>query len=279
MSFRAGNSVHHIEVPGEVPIHATIHPGRGPALVLLHGISSSGDVWLPLIGELGNQFTPVTIDMRGHGKSGKPEHGYLYDDYIGDLDRVLDYLGLDTPLIMGHSLGGIVTLWWAARYPDRAAALVIEDSPLRSGEDFRAAFDDWIHLNGLSREELRDYYAGDNPHWRDDVVERRTDQMHVTAPNVFAELKADSMAHHGVDRIREIEHITSPTLLIHGDLDTGGMVHPEDADAFEQRLANAQVLRIRDGNHGLHLDYMRPFLAAAVPFLQEHIAAASYIEL
>ncbi len=258
---------------------AAIHPGRGPALVLIHGISSSGEVWQPVLEELGRHFTPVTIDLRGHGESGKPESGYLYDDYIGDLDRVLDYLGLDTPLIVGHSLGGLITLWWAAKHPTRAAALVIEDSPLRSGEDFRPAFDNWIRLNSMERDELRDYYAGENPHWKDEVVERRTRQMHAASPAVFSELKADSMAHHGVDRIAEIEHVQSPALLIHGDLESGGMVHPDDARAFRERLGNASVVRIPGGNHGLHHEHTRAFLAAAVPFLLEHAAKAGHLDL
>jgi pimeloyl-ACP methyl ester carboxylesterase len=266
-------------VPGEVPIHTSIHPGTGPALVLIHGISSSGEVWLPLLDELGRHFTPVTVDLRGHGNSGKPETGYLYDDYIGDVDRVLDHLNLATPLIVGHSLGGLVTLWWAAQQPARAAALVIEDSPLRSGEDFRPAFDNWIRLNGMELDELRDFYACENPHWKREVVERRTRQMHATAPNVFSELKADSMAHHGVDRIAEIEHVQSPALLIHGDLDSGGMVHPADAEAFTQRLGNASAVRIPGGNHGLHADHMRAFLAAAVPFLLEHSDSASHLDI
>ena len=262
-------------VPGDVSIHVTVHPGTGPALLLIHGISSSGDVWLPIVEELGNHFIPVTLDLRGHGRSGKPGSGYLYEDYIGDLNRVLDCLSLDRPLILGHSLGGLITLWWAAQQPSRAAALVIEDSPLRSGEDFRPAFDNWIRLNGMPEAELRDHYASENPHWKPEILDRRVDQMHDTAPSVFTELKADSMANHGADRLNEIEHIESPTLLIHGDLETGGMVHLDDAEAFGRRLTNASVVRIPEGNHGLHLDHMRAFLAAAVPFLQAHAEGAS----
>lgn len=272
-------TTHDIIVPGNIPIATTIHPGFGPALVLIHGISSGKDVWLPVVDELSHHFTPVAIDLRGHGASGKPEHGYLYDDYIGDLDLVLEYLGLARPLIPGHSLGGLVSLWWAARHPDRAAALVIEDSPLHSGEDFRDAFDNWIMLNGLSRHELRTRYAEENPLWKSETIERRTEQMHTTAANVFVELKENSMANHGVDRIREIEHISSPALLIHGDLETGGMVRPEDAAAFDRRLVNGSAHRIVGGSHGLHLDQTRAFLDAAIPFLLRHSEGASSVDI
>ena len=279
MPVRTPSTHHDITIPGDVPIHVAVYPGGGPALVLIHGISGSGEVWLPILDEVSRHFTPVTLDLRGHGTSGKPTHGYRYDDYVGDLERTLDHLGIERPLVMGHSLGGLVTLWWAARNPNRAAAMVIEDSPLRSGEDFRDAFDGWIHLNSMTEADVRAYYASEHPHWKDEVADRRARQMVTTAPSVFTELKADSMANHGVDRIAEIEGITSPTLLIHGDPDFGGMVQPDDAASFEARLANASAVRIPEGSHGLHLDHTRDFLNAALPFLQRHAENASHLAL
>jgi pimeloyl-ACP methyl ester carboxylesterase len=278
MSTTASNH-RELVVEGDVPIHMRVHPGAGPALVLIHGITSDGNVWLPVLDTLGEQFTPVTLDLRGHGASGKPEHGYLYDDYIGDLDRVLDALGLDRPLVLGHSLGGLIALWWAARHPGRAAALVIEDSPLRSGEDFRPAFDNWLRLNALPIDDLRAAYAAEHPTWKPEAVALRTEQMHDTARAVLEELMADSMANDGVDRLAEIEHIESPVLLVHGDLESGGMVHPEDAEAFGRRLPNATVARIPGGNHGLHVEHARAFLALAVPFLEQHAAEATHLAL
>lgn len=248
--------------------------GSGPPLLLVHGISSAGSVWNPIIPALAAEFTPITIDQRGHGASDKPETGYLYDDYIQDLDGVLAALQIDRPLIVGHSLGGIVTLWWAARHPDRAAALVIEDSPLRSGEIFMPAFDEWLMLNAMPEEDLRAHYAEEFPDWPPELVLERARLMANTARNVFAELRADSLAHHGVDRIAEITGIHSPTLLVHGDLDAGGMVDPEDARAFTQRLANARSVRIPGGGHTLHRERSAEFLSAILPFLREHAGAA-----
>lgn len=266
-------------VDGDVPIHIRVHPGTGPALVLIHGITSSGEVWSPVLEALGDAFTPVTIDLRGHGASGKPERGYLYDDYIDDLDRVLDALGLEHPLIAGHSLGGLIALWWAAKHPDRAPALVIEDSALRSGEDFRSAFEGWLRLNAMPLHELRAAYAAERPHWKPEAVDSRARQMHQTARPVIEELMADSMANQGVDRLSEIDHIESPVLFIHGDPDTGGMVHPDDAAALERRLPNATVRRIPGGGHSMHVETPRAFLELAVPFLQRHATDASRIRI
>ena len=259
----------HIDLDGH-RIAIRTWEGNGPRILLIHGISSAGSAWNPIIPELAVEFAPVAIDMRGHGASSKPERGYLYDDYIGDLEGVLDALGMERPLIMGHSLGGIVTLWWASRHPDAAAALVIEDSPLRSGLSFMPAFDSWLELNALPAIELRARFAAENPHWSAALLDERTALMSTTARNVFAELRADSLAHHGVDRLAEIEAIQSPALLVHGDLESGGMVVPADANAFVRRLPNARALRIPGGGHTLHREHRDEFLAATLPFLREH---------
>lgn len=249
--------------------------GAGPPLLLIHGISSSERGFEPIIPQLAKHFSPITYDLRGHGESDKPDHGYLYDEYISDLDAILTALDLERPLILGHSLGGLITLWWAARYPDRAAAMVIEDSPLRSGHDFAEAFDGWIHLNGLPLEELTAHYRSENPTWSSEAAHLRAAQMHVAAPNVFHELRADSVANEGVDRIAEIAGIASPTLLIHGDAETGSMVHPEDPPRIASLLARGETTRIPDGSHNLHIQKPAEFLSAAVPFLAKHASTES----
>jgi len=259
---------------GEVALHVTTHPGNGPALLLIHGIGSSGAGWAPVVAALTAEFTPITVDLRGHGSSDKPPHGYLYEDYVRDIDGLIAALGIDRPLIIGHSLGGILTLWWAARHPDRAAALAIEDSPLRSGEDFRPAFDGWLALNALSLPELRHHYANEYPAWPPEMVEARARDMAGTERAVFAELREDSLANHGVDRLRELEGIRSPLLLIHGDIESGGMVHPEDLAELPRRVPQARIIRIPGGGHTLHRSQRDAFLAAVLPFLREHAPGA-----
>lgn len=255
---------------GIIAIHTVYYEGNGPELLLIHGISSNGGGWDPVIDDLSQHFSPITVDLRGHGHSDKPDSGYLYDDYISDLEHLLIEMDMEHPLIMGHSLGGIITLWWAARHPSQAKALVIEDSPLRSGEDFRPAFEEWLRLNAMPYDELVRLNRAEHPEWPEDMAASRAHAMSVTKRAVFKELMADSMNNHDVDRIAEIEGIGSPVLLVHGDYQTGGMVHPDDVDGLQRRLANARTVRIPGGSHTLHRSSKEAFLAAAVPFLLEH---------
>ncbi|MEJ7838073.1 MAG: alpha/beta hydrolase [Thermomicrobiales bacterium] len=255
---------------GEIEIAATEYPGNGPLVLLIHGIGSSGAGWDNIIPALSVSTTPVTIDQRGHGASGHPDSGYLYDDYIGDLDAVLAHFDIEHPLIVGHSLGGIVALWWAARYPDRAAALVIEDSPLRSGESFRPAFEGWLAFNALTEVDAAARYRQENPDWPDELVALRARQITSTARGVFSELFADSIAHQGVDRIAEIEGVQSPVLLIHGDIETGGMVVADDATALKTRLPNVALAHIPGASHRIHAERLEEFVTLTVDFLKRH---------
>lgn len=256
---------------GEIALHVTTYEGSGPRLLLIHGIGSDGAGWNPVIDELAAHFSPITFDLRGHGDSDKPESGYLYDDYIGDIEHLLSALALDRPLIVGHSLGGILTLWWAAKHPAQARALVIEDSPLRSGEEFRPAFEGWLKLNAMSMPELVEHYASENPDWSAELVQSRARAMTNTKRAVFQELMQYSMDREGVDRISEITGITSQVLLVHGDYESGGMVQPDDIVDFAARLPNAQTVRIPGGGHTLHRSSKEAFMAAAVPFLLKHV--------
>jgi len=236
-------------------------------VLLIHGISTSGLTWEPLISAFSGHFTPVTIDLRGHGESGKPASGYLYDDYIDDLDGVFAAMGEDRPLIVGHSLGGILALWWAARHPDKAAGIVAIDSPLRSGQDYMPAFDGWLAANAMTADELAAKYRTECPESTERVVARRVREMTTTARNVFVELRANSLSNDGVDRLREIEHVSSPILFFEGDSDAGGMVHPTDAQSLAKRLPNVRLVTMPGAGHSLHLERPEEFLAEAVPFL------------
>ena len=251
-------------------LHVSRWDGNGPPALLIHGIGSSGTGWNDLSPLLADFLEPYAIDLRGHGQSAHPDSGYLYDNYIDDLDRLLPALEISNPILIGHSLGGIVALWWAARHSHQAAAVVAIDSPLRSGEEFRPAFDAWIAQNAMPVDDLAAHYLQNNPEWTADRARRRAEIMTSTAPGVFWELKDDSMHHHGVDRIAELEQIEAPVLLIRGDPRCGSLVHPADADALVTRLPNAEVMVIPDGTHSLHRQFPQEVVDAIRSFLARH---------
>jgi len=103
-------------------------PGRTPAL-LLHSLAAHSHWWDWTAPLLADRFSVAALDLRGHGASGWPElPAYRAADYAADLVSALDSLGWRSPLVIGHSLGGYVGAYLAARHPERVGALVITDT-------------------------------------------------------------------------------------------------------------------------------------------------------
>ncbi len=96
-------------------------------LVLLHGVASNSRWWITTAPLLTQRFHVLALDQRGHGESDKPDDGYDFASVVGDLGAFIDALGLERPVVAGHSWGGNVALELAATQPDRPAGLVLVD--------------------------------------------------------------------------------------------------------------------------------------------------------
>ena len=248
--------------------------GAGAPLVVLHGIGSRAVSWLPVAEALGQEFRVHALDQRGHGASAKPATGYVLADYARDLDAAIDALGLSRPLVMGHSLGGMVALTWAAAFPGRAAALVIEDSPMRQGGPTAAGlFDGWIALARMTVDEATAWYLAHEAGWTGAEARRRAEGITNIAPGVWTEMKEAVLAEAGALQTPKYAPIATPALLLYGDVEQGGMVPEADARAFATALPRADAVRIAGGSHSLHRDRAGEFLATALPFLRTHAAA------
>lgn len=98
-----------------------VEQGRGPAIVLIHGITLSSAVWheqLPALAAAG--YRAVAYDQRGHGSSTPGADGISLGRLAADLGEVLDALDLGPAMVVGHSMGGMVALRWLTGGPDAA---------------------------------------------------------------------------------------------------------------------------------------------------------------
>jgi pimeloyl-ACP methyl ester carboxylesterase len=101
-------------------------PGARP-LVLLHGVASNSRIWITTAPLLTQRFRVLALDQRGHGESDKPDGGYDFASVAGDVAAFIDELGLERPVVGGHSWGGNVAVQYAATHPERPAGLVLVD--------------------------------------------------------------------------------------------------------------------------------------------------------
>jgi N-formylmaleamate deformylase len=259
-----------IDVEG-VPIQVTEfpHPDAAP-VVMLHGIGSRGQSWWPVIDALAERFHLFQVDLRGHGGSGRPERGYLLENYAADLDMILDQLELDEPRILGHSLGALIALIWASDRPSRAAALVLEDPSLNVQSEILGAFDGWQQLAALSPLEAAAWYKQEYPDWSDEDCLRRAETITSVAPGVFAELRSateQALADGTTDRMSLLVPIESPALLVYGNPELGSMMLPEDAKRFLETIPNGRAVYVPNAGHSIHRDAPEEFLTAVIPFL------------
>jgi pimeloyl-ACP methyl ester carboxylesterase len=104
--------------------------GRGPSLLLLHGITESRRAWDPLIAALAADHVVVAVDLRGHGESPR---GQPYDPFTmaADVFGVAEAVGAREPLVVGHSLGAVLASLYAANAPVRGVVNI--DQPLELG--------------------------------------------------------------------------------------------------------------------------------------------------
>ena len=104
--------------------------GSGPDLVMLHGVSLSAAVWVPLLNDLGGHRTRL-VELPGHGLSDPFTYqvGTVREQSVQLLDDLFDSLGVDAPSVVGHSLGAMFALWHAAARPGKMASLVAIGDP------------------------------------------------------------------------------------------------------------------------------------------------------
>jgi pimeloyl-ACP methyl ester carboxylesterase len=128
---RDGVRLHYLEWTPES------EPLRLPACFLLHGLSSNARYWERLARHLPARRL-VALDQRGHGVTGQPPHaaafpdGYAMEQLLDDAAFVISALGLDAPLVVGHSWGATVALELVGTRPGIASGLVFIDGPIQS---------------------------------------------------------------------------------------------------------------------------------------------------
>jgi pimeloyl-ACP methyl ester carboxylesterase len=102
--------------------------GRGPTLVLIHGVGDNSTTWQPVHSSLARNFTVIAPDLLGHGESDKPRADYSVAAYANGMRDLLSVLGIDRATVVGHSLGGGVAMQFAYQFPHLVERLVLVGS-------------------------------------------------------------------------------------------------------------------------------------------------------
>ncbi|WP_007515974.1 MULTISPECIES: alpha/beta fold hydrolase [Pseudofrankia] len=104
---------------------AYLRAGRGPAVLLIHGIGDSSATWEPVLSRLARRHTVIAPDLLGHGLSDKPRGDYSLGGFACGMRDLLSVLGIERVTVVGHSLGGGVAMQFAYQFPERCERLVL----------------------------------------------------------------------------------------------------------------------------------------------------------
>lgn len=134
-----------------------------PAFVFVHGWTCNRSFFAPQAEYFSRRHRVVSLDLRGHGDSDKPQGKYPIAAYAEDIAYVVDQLGLGQPVAVGHSMGGITVLQLAATHPDRVSAIVMVDpAPFVFPPELRTAIEAMIAAIEAGNQEPRRQFVEKN---------------------------------------------------------------------------------------------------------------------
>ncbi len=249
-----------------IDIHYLRTGGNKPPVVLLHGLMLNGACWTPLARSLEEDYDVVMPDARGHGNSGAPDHGYRYDDLAADVVSLIDALGLATPVLLGHSMGGMTAAVIASRNPKRLRGLVLADPTFLTPQRQREVHESDIaeqHRRILNRprEDLLAEMQGRHSRRSCEVLERFAQARFQTSLRAFEVLTPPNP-----DYMQLIKSLEVPSLLVVGDV--GSVVSPEMASELAGLNQRMEVVQIEKAGHGVPYDQPERFSAVVQTFLR-----------
>lgn len=259
----------------DLPNGARVHyrdEGRADAqpVVLIHGSNASLHTWEPWVTQLGEQYRVITLDLPGHGLTGRvPDRDYSTAAYVTTINAVVSHLGVSQFVLGGNSMGGGVTWRYTLDHPSRVQAMILVDSvglPRWAKETSKKSDDDdrsgpivfRLLQHGWFRAIAR--YMDPTPMARQGLLSAFTNKEAVTEEMVqrYSELALREGSRQAtMDRfaLREkawaqasdLSPLTLPTLVLWGRDDA--LIPVDYADRFKEALPQASVVIYDDVGH------------------------------
>nr|AUN35554.1 putative hydrolase [uncultured bacterium] len=229
---------------------------EGLPVLFLHAFGGDSGQWAHQLSHVRHQRRAIAIDLRGHGKSAAPkELDYRVDDFVKDLEAVVEKLKLPRFVLVGHSLGGAVAIHYAGKHPDKVAGLVVVGAPgkvpAEQGRKILGAIEaDYDTTMKAYWEKLLD---GSQPRVRTQIMERMESVRREPALAIMRALFAD-------DPLPSLDRYKGPKLIIY----TAAGDTPNDLQNARPDIPHVKM----DGtSHWPQLDKPAVFNAALEEFL------------
>jgi pimeloyl-ACP methyl ester carboxylesterase len=272
----------HVEVNGVNLWHRV--SGEGEPVIQIHGAGFGHFNFDPATPELAKHFQVVDYDMRGYGQSDRPLQDYDMEVWADDVAGLMDALGIGSAHIHGTSMGGMIAIVFAGKYPERTTSVVINCAAAKLGASGRLVFKNWIDIARLDPDgpgsrvlaELITWQALSRRFLEEQNAEELADliQQILRDSNRVEVFTAACQAMCDMDLRPWLPRITSPALVLGGDED---LMTPWDQgpggagqEAIYQGIPNAEKHVIAGSNHSTIFDGTEEHNRVVIDFFQRH---------
>lgn len=248
-----------------------------PPLLCLHGITQTAHSWDEVASDLSSDHRVLCFDQRGHGDSDwAPDGDYTRQTQAADLDAITDALGLHQFILAGMSMGGINSITFTARHPQKARALIIVDvSPeiqVKGVENIRSFIQAPDELDSFEAFVERAHQF--NPRRSLDNIRSRLTHNLKQLPNGKWTWKYDKALRSGERSFQasalqnlwdDVRTIRCPTLIIKGG--ESDILSAESAAKLQEAIPSSRLAVVPGAGHSVMGDNPAAFVGAVRPFL------------
>ena len=261
--------------------------GEGDPVVQIHGAGFGHFNFDPATPELSKRFRVIDFDMRGYGASDRPIQDYHMEVWADDVAGLLDALDIDRAHVHGTSMGGMIAIVFAGKYPERTTSVVINCAAAKLGMAGRLVFKNWIDIASMDPDGPGSRILAELIAWQalsktfletpDGVAAIDTIQQILRDSNRIEVFTAACQAMCDMDLREWLPRITSPALVLGGDED---LMTPWDQgpggagqEAIYAGIPNAEKHVIRGSGHSTIFDNAEEHNRVVIDFLARHSRA------
>jgi pimeloyl-ACP methyl ester carboxylesterase len=249
--------------------------GRGKPVILLHGYQGSWGLWQETMAYLGAFYRTYALDFWGFGESGTKRSTYAVKDFVGLVYQFMDQLGIVRAPLVGHSMGGTVSLMTAIQHPDRVQKVVVIGSPISGSSlyffprvfGYRAF--GWLTYHNLWI--YKGFYRILSPFYSKDKNWAQMMDRDVSRTSLEAFFSSIGSLRR-TDLRPSLHTIQCPVMGMYGDTDI--VVNPNQWKPLLDGVANVRVERFNKAGHFIMLDEPISFNQKLKNFLDEDIPAS-----
>jgi len=251
--------------------------GEGTPLVLISGLGYPAWQWHRMLPYLARHLRVITFDNRGVGGTDKPAGPYTAGLLAADTAGLLDALGIESGLVMGHSMGGFIAQELALSYPQKVSKLVLSSTNFGGPHHVPVTPEAMLVLSDMTSDPITRFKNGlvvsTAPGFAEahpEIIQEWLD-WRITNPVDLAGYRAQmaiglALISEAASFENKLPNITVPTLILFGAYDK--VVPPSNADLLAARIPNSKVVTLPNAGHWFPMEVPEAASQAIIDFVK-----------